>query len=926
MARALLKVLDGGITDFPYSSPDNIMVTCDNLLSKVNNGLMTRPGCQKYAGRTSAFTSSRIDYLTTSGSDIFFKSGRDLIVGSANGSTTILYTGGHVGSQLITNYTFSASATGWTVAGSGWTFDGNNAIATEIDNDGLISQTIVTTPGKKYSVMICTTGSTNMDADNGGSAYSIIGSQVWFSVNIDTLLFDNDKIGFYNPSTITSSPADLRLWTVKTNATNNSIYITDADFLTPGSAYYLNNKIYKEQYFKWGSSKKGLRVNFGTGLPLAPANYIDLNRDNEITYNIPFNYNTYGMSNDRFCKSVFEATGSTTTISIGYAYQYDVYPYLKKPSFQLQYVSVKEILDNGINCFGSSTTSIDSTKYSNQILFSDDTSGKPITVRKTKNGNYEAVGAGAPSFVKRTTSSIAEVTYQDICRYRALNPVYADETVKYIYYFVAACVDTAYDESGNETIVETVSAPVVYPVGLQANTFYNLDQYIEFAINGISSTSKYNKFNTFLRIYRTPLSGSVAYLLDEVSLGHNLLNSASATYYADNTLTFGNILSSNPVLDVTNTTLTAIPNCKSLVTIRDITYAAPSFDDTELNKEAENISNRVRESEAGTLTSFPQDYYTDVQYNVVGVGKAQENLIILSEREIYRQSGNNNSSNPRTDVIHSYAGCLSNNSIVHGKEKLYWAGKDGFYVTNGYETSKLPKSDTLRINDTYKTITGNTNNTARNDRIYGGYDYRNNLVYWCVDSVGSASTDNNKIFVYDEDTDGFMVLYGSQTSQMGAWSTAIDFNDTGLIRATGSGYIMQHVDSLTSDQVYSGSWTTLPISSKLRHIAFDFQDQTLMKYVNSVTINARNTGSQTISIKTYDDGDTTGQTLQAIVATGSETKRLVKTRRMNGSGIRCFTKELEISSDQNVLDIDSFSYDYVVEDKQSTYYNKDSET
>ena len=455
-----------------------------------------------------------------------------------------------------------------------------------------------------------------------------------------------------------------------------------------------------------------------------------------------------------------------------------------------------------------------------------------------------------------------------------------------------------------------------YSIGVKSYIDYGIP--ITFNITSVATINTTNYVKLYLRnyiipvdatisVYRTIASGGVPYYVGEFGYNGGLFDVLTDAQIISNEVmyTYGGVLENNRP-----------PKSKYVCSAGAYTYYGHSADDDGVA--AELIKYRVHQSVGIDLDSVPSSFYCDVDDEITGIESVVEKPVVFTKSKIYRIEGQFDelgSGYMQPMVIHDFAGCISHESIVKTKDALYWAGNDGFYVTNGYDVKKLNLKNPNLINDTYKALTSTAN---KKRYIYGCFDYTNNRVIWGCQLL-TASTDNDGCIVYDVSKDCFTTMSGDSTSASTFSPTAIDYNQTyGLIRCNKEGYIFNHLDSYVADRVYNSTLTTwhyVPIEFQYKHIKFDMGDPNNNKYVTKITANMRNLSNINLQIASYNDGRTaltTGNTLQELrcvnynvssfhgvnIASDSYItgQDYIKTRRFNTNKLRCKHKVVDIQN------------------------------
>lgn len=156
---------------------------------------------------------------------------------------------------------------------------------------------------------------------------------------------------------------------------------------------------------------------------------------------------------------------------------------------------------------------------------------------------------------------------------------------------------------------------------------------------------------------------------------------------------------------------------------------------------------RLRQSVQGMPTSMILSAYRDLEFDGRGIGGLNNTPIVLTEGGVFRIEGSigiDGSGNIRPVRILNSEGGISHNSIVVANDRMYYAGTDGFYVTDGYKATNITSSEL------YKSYSDAVKDRSKWDNIYGTFDRDNDLIYWIIDT--------GKMFVYNIKTNGFSTI------------------------------------------------------------------------------------------------------------------------------------------------------------------------
>lgn len=328
-------------------------------------------------------------------------------------------------------------------------------------------------------------------------------------------------------------------------------------------------------------------------------------------------------------------------------------------------------------------------------------------------------------------------------------------------------------------------------------------------------------------IYRTEDAGDVLYKIGEVTNGITVFSDNVADSIAvDNEpiYTEGGVLENEPP-----------PLCKYVHVVNNIGFYG------HIKEGSEVFPNKYRQSVPFDIDSCPGQLEGQVEDEIAGISSVQSIPIILCKRHIYRIEGiydetGQGFSNPVR--ISDTAGCVSALSIVQAENKIFWAGNDGFYVSDGYSCQKI----SFHLNESYASMLSEISDSRR---IVGIYDEKKRTIKWALTS-DSASLDNDTIFILD-------LYYGvSSESTFYSWSGGASFRPTSIVmfdgylyRADTRGYVLKHDENLYTDAkidtlVSASLWKRQTIIYNYRGPASNLNYANLRKWVTKFLITCRN--------------------------------------------------------------------------------------
>jgi hypothetical protein len=288
------------------------------------------------------------------------------------------------------------------------------------------------------------------------------------------------------------------------------------------------------------------------------------------------------------------------------------------------------------------------------------------------------------------------------------------------------------------------------------------------------------------------------------------------------------------------------PRCKYILAVNDIVYYLYAIEEAPGGDIIHPY--RFYQSIPGTADAFDPSFYKDVDDEIMGGTHINGSPIIMTSTYIYRVEsaidifGNGTI---RTRVISDSAGLLNHNSIVRTGDKVFFAGNNGFYVTDGFKAEILPASKELQ--DSYRRF---TNSAAKRSRIWGTYDIFHERIIWCM---ADNNSENNYWWILDLNTGGFTTATGKTF-----FSSAVLAMEDEIYRCDDQGYIYRHRDDYYNDYVRD---TSVPATSwRKTHIPFDyisaavdFGDPHIRKWVRELTLSTSTQGKIAYDIESIND-------------------------------------------------------------------------
>lgn len=240
--------------------------------------------------------------------------------------------------------------------------------------------------------------------------------------------------------------------------------------------------------------------------------------------------------------------------------------------------------------------------------------------------------------------------------------------------------------------------------------------------------------------------------------------------------------------------------------------------------------NKVFQSIPNDLDSVPSDFFEEFEENVVAISSTRSVAVAFTPTKVSRLTGGFDSLGRGSlghDIIFDRTGAISAPSVVKADNGIFFAGKDGFYFTDGYQC--------MRVTDLEKTFRTYTNTAAKRNSIQGTYDNISKRVYWTVTTAGGSAPD--KIWVLD-------LQFGIKpdVTPITTLSKTTGFNPTALTYFNGQiyygdndGYTFVQTRGLNMDLVKdtgvaATSWAKETTQWDFKGCHYDYGTQAVRKY------------------------------------------------------------------------------------------------
>jgi len=353
----------------------------------------------------------------------------------------------------------------------------------------------------------------------------------------------------------------------------------------------------------------------------------------------------------------------------------------------------------------------------------------------------------------------------------------------------------------------------------------------------------YDTSNIKVGIYRSIDTGLELYKVGEITNGTTTFidSVTDATLITNETLyVTGGVVDNDPP-----------PACKLLHIVEGTGYFACIKEGTEL------LTNRLRQSIDGDIDSAPASFYADIDQDIIGLSSAKGTPVLLAEDSAWRIDGKYDElgrGGMIPERISDTASCVSSGSVVQTFEGVFWAGKDGFYYTDGYVCLKLNEDQDRSYAEFVSTA-----EKAR--RIQGRYDPVTRRIYWTLQGSGASECDRTAVLFLDRGiskNSSFTFYYNEDDDNFAP--TAVEVVDSELIRGDKRGYVFIHKPTLYTDlnidlTAAPADWYPVAIPYKYESCATNFNDDFNRKFVTWVNVQCKNETDLALQITSNNDDD-----------------------------------------------------------------------
>lgn len=244
--------------------------------------------------------------------------------------------------------------------------------------------------------------------------------------------------------------------------------------------------------------------------------------------------------------------------------------------------------------------------------------------------------------------------------------------------------------------------------------------------------------------------------------------------------------------------------------------------------------NRVYQSLPSDPDSVPGDFFEEFEENVVAISSTRSAVVVFGSSRVYRLSG------VRTELgqgvlshetIFDRTGAISAQSVVKADNGVFFAGKDGFYFTDGYQC--------MRVTDLEDTFRRYTDSSAKRARVQGTYDNLSKKVYWTVQTGSNSYPD--KIWVLDlqfgvkldaTPVTTISCLHGFKPTALAFYGGILHYGDN-------DGYVFKQtldraIDLKKDTGVAATSWEAAPVYWDFKSCHHDYGSSAQRKYFTRI--------------------------------------------------------------------------------------------
>lgn len=351
-----------------------------------------------------------------------------------------------------------------------------------------------------------------------------------------------------------------------------------------------------------------------------------------------------------------------------------------------------------------------------------------------------------------------------------------------------------------------------------------------------TANTNYDVTNSKTEIYRTIGDGQVYYKVAEV-------NNGVTTYsdYIDDTT----LLANEAIYTSGGIVANDAPPASSLIhMMEDRMYYV--------------VKNKLYQSLASDPDSVPETFFDVFEEDIVGISSTRSNLVAFSNLNVYRVEGQFDDLGQgfmRHEKIFDRTGLVSQQSIVKADNGIFFAGKDGFYYTDGFQC--------FRVSDFEDTFVNYTATASQRKAITGAYDNIHKKIFWTIKTQNSYAQPNLIIvmdlqFGIKKEVTPCTTFSGGFDGYTGFNPTTLMFYRNNLHYGDQDGYILYQNPDLYMDlkkdtAVAATSWDKRTVLWDYKSCHEDYGGANFRKYFTRVNVEFEQITNLSVQIKSDAD-------------------------------------------------------------------------
>ncbi len=403
----------------------------------------------------------------------------------------------------------------------------------------------------------------------------------------------------------------------------------------------------------------------------------------------------------------------------------------------------------------------------------------------------------------------------------------------YLYAFVAS-----YEYYVGSTLFKDYGVPLFVSTGEVLATSSQPLQITRIPSPEYSPTHNYDTANVKVEVFRTTNAGTTYYKVAELAAG--VTSMADSTLDTD--LQTRETLYSNGGIVLNDQP----PPCKYVHIVNNVPYFGNIQDGTDI------LPNRVRQGIVDDPDASPGDFYDDLLHPVVGISSYRTNPVVFCEKSFARMEGIIDELGQGVlghQNLSDTVGCVNGASIVQTEFGIFFAGTDGFYHTDAFNSTNLTA---LSISETYQTL---VKTAAQKDAISGNYNPTTQQVWWSILTPQGQKVAYILHLKFGVKPDACFTT----ASNDGHFNpSAFVFFQGYLYHGDERGYVFQHRDEYSNDSYVNtaatgDNWRQAHIPHHFISCYTDFGSSKVRKWVTRIQVVGRNASNLTLAILSTND-------------------------------------------------------------------------